>query len=288
MRNFHSLLWEVNYSAGKILYKNGAGLNNNIKGSLSRLKIKKIPQSNPQVFQPMREFAKNGYAVLGNLYDPKLIDKIATKFNQFIEDDRSGYSSVLVDGKEYARAINRGFTIIPESLELINDKVRNSLENYYGGYFKVTFFRFQRNYHVPKEILDKTEVYSNRWHCDADDTTRVKMLVYLTDVTEKDGPFHIQPRERTKELMRMGFGDRDHFNISSQELEKHQKKSIGGKGMAFMCNCEMGLHRAGVPEKGHYRDHILFQFAPSNKPLPKDWIKDFVDPYDGLVGINNT
>ena len=87
--------------------------------------------------------------------------------------------------------------------------------------------------------------------------------------------------------MRLGFGDRNHYNISSQELEKYQKTSIGNKGTAFMCNCEMGLHRGGVPENGHHRDHILFQFARSNKPLPKDWIKDFVDPFEGLVNYHN-
>ena len=50
-----------------------------------------------------------------------------------------------------------------------------------------------------------------------------------------------------------------------------------GKGSTFMCNCNLGLHRAGVPEPDHYRDLIQIQFAPSSNPLPKDWFKDFVD-----------
>jgi hypothetical protein len=157
--------------------------------------------------------------------------------------------------------------------------VRNLLKNYYHGNFKVTRFYFGRNYHVPNQILDKQEVFSNRWHCDGDNTTFVKLFLYLSDVTEKDGPFHIQGKKRTKELIKMGFGNRNNYKISTEELDKDVTKLKGQKGTIFLCNCQMGLHRAGVPDIGHYRDHIIIQFGPSNKPLSDDWAKEFFDPH---------
>lgn len=259
------------------MFKNVAGFDNNLKGLITKLKYLELKQN----FQDnqLTEFASRGFIKVEDLYNPELIDKIKTKYNQVIEDDKYT-NKIVIDDKVYCKHINRGLTVIPEAAELVNDKVRNLLQNYYRGHFKVMRFYCGRNYHIPKHVLDKQEVYANRWHCDGDNTTFVKLFVYLSDVTEMDGPFHIQRKKRTKELIKMGFGNRNNYKIPVQELEKTVTKLKGQSGTVFMCNCQLGMHRAGVPNTNHYRDHIVIQFGSSNKPLPKDWVKNFFDPYE--------
>lgn len=281
----HNFLVNLDYDGGKLLFKNAAGIKNNLKGiKTSLLKKKIIPDISSSEFNLATEFAERGYVTLTDLYDPDLINRIANKFNEIIDDEKYSFPRATHNGKIYSRGLYRGFEFIPESIKLINEKVIGLLEKYYKSHFKVNLFLFSRNYHVPKEVIDKHEIYANRWHCDYDDSTFVKMNVYLTDVTGIDGPFHIQPKKRTKELMKKGFGNRDNYNLPVQVLEnpKYVWKTTGVPGTTFLCNCQMGLHRAGIPENGRYRDLIQFQFGPSNKPLTKDWIKDFEDPYEPI------
>ena len=42
---------------------------------------------------------------------------------------------------------------------LRSNKVKNLIENYYHGNFKVNLFLFARNYHVPKKVSDKEALY---------------------------------------------------------------------------------------------------------------------------------
>lgn len=174
--------------------------------------------------------------------------------------------------------------MIPEAVELLNDKIINIIEQYYKTYFKVEKFSFWRNYHVPSDILKKKELMSSNWHCDASNTSWVKLFVYLTDVTEDDGPFNVQSKERTKELMKLGYKNRNNYNLPQDVLEneKYVWKATGDMGTTLMCNCNLGLHKAEVPKPGRYRDLIQFQFAPSNEPLTKDWYKTFVDPNEPI------
>tara|TARA_B110000495_G_C22927316_1_gene541988 strand:- start:306 stop:1175 length:870 start_codon:yes stop_codon:yes gene_type:complete len=274
----------MNIISGRILYGNSAGLNHNISGSITKFKTKKIiPKKNAES-KLAQIFKKQGYATLDELFDPNLISKISKKFDQLIEDDKYSYSRSKVNGKIYSRGLYRGFEFIPESAELVNDKVKDLIENYYQGHFKVNLFLFSRNYHVPNEILDKHEVYANRWHCDESNSTFVKMFVYLSDVTEKHGPFHVQSKSRTTQLMKMGFGNRSNYNVEIEELEnkKYMTKPTGKSGTTFICNCQLGLHRAGIPDNGLYRDAICISFSPSDKPLPKNWIEFFEDPLEPI------
>ena len=82
--------------------------------------------------------------------------------------------------------------------------------------------------------------------------------------------------------MKLGYKNRNNYNLPTEVLEneKYMWKATGDVGTALMCNCNLGMHKAGIPNPGHYRDLIQFQLAPSSEPLPKDWYKTFVDPHE--------
>jgi len=73
----------------------------------------------------------------------------------------------------------------------------------------------------------------------------------------------------------MGFRNRHRYNLSKDVLEdpNHVVKAIGPTGTAMLCNTELCLHRAEIPEEGHFRDIIQFQFGSSKKPLVDNWIE---------------
>jgi len=271
----------------KLVFKNTAGFNNNVKGRLELSKAQKIniKITNKQKNKLAEEFRDKGYVKIGTPYDPKLIKRISDQFNEVINDDRYSYVRANDGDTIYSRSLYRGHEIIPESIELLNDEIIDLIEQYYRSHFKVVKFAFWRNSYVPSEVANnKKEQMSSRWHCDVINTSWVKLFVYLTDVTEDDGPFHVQTGNRTKELMKLGYKNRNNYNLSTEVLEneKFMWKATGKIGTALMCNCNLGMHRAGIPSLGHHRDMLQFQLAPSTEPLPKDWYKTFVDPNEPI------
>ena len=273
-------------SASKLFFKNTAGFTNNIKGFMDSYKVKKINFDYNKTEKNLisEEFMNKGYVKIGSPYDPELIKQISSKFENYILDKKFSYVRAKSQDDVYSRGLYRGHELIPESVQLLNDEIINIIEQYYKTHFQVSKFSFWRNYFVPPEVNKEKELISSNWHCDASNTSWVKLFVYLTDVTEDDGPFNVQSKERTKKLMKMGYKNRSNYNLPQDviENEKYVWKATGDVGTALMCNCNLGLHKAGIPEPGHYRDVIQFQFAPSNEPLSKDWYKTFVDPNEPI------
>jgi len=258
-------IWKADQYIGKLVYGNASGLGNNLIG---RQKLKKT--------QSISEFKQNGFQALGLPYEPSLIDKIISKYNQLIMDDSKTFVRSN-EGKVYMRSLSEPYKVIPELGELINEKVKNTIEGYYGRHFTVKRVSCWRNYHVSSDFMSgsKKELLSSRWHCDRLSIEKTKLFVNLTDVTEKDGPFHIQSIQRTKELIKKGFGSREDYKLSEKIVEDQEYvvKATGPSGSAVLANTETCYHKAGIPEPGRYRDIIQFVFVPSDEPLPSDWIK---------------
>jgi len=265
----------IDESASKAIYGNVAGFKENLEGrrkiSSTRSKLKFDQSKEPLI----KELKKNAVLGLGNPYDKSLIETIQKKYNSLIENDEGSYVRTEYKGKAYSRQIKLVQKEIPELAQLLTDDIIQFIEGWYDGHFQVKYLICWRNYHVPPEVVKEAETFSDRWHCDRRSTDIFKLFVNISDVTEKDGPFHIQTIPRTKELMKTGFGNRHKYNLSKEVLEDPNivVKAIGDAGTALLCNTELGLHKAGIPEKGHMRDIIQFQFVPSKKPLEDNWIE---------------
>lgn len=270
-RKYHT---EIDIPMGKVFYKNTAGLRFNLKGDFTKFKTNKnrsryYNNDNPTIL----ELKTKGCANLGNSHDSTLIKEIQNKFNKVIEDKNCSIIRSQYGGKVYSRQLIYVPKNLPEAVNLLNEKLIDFLEKYYSGPFKVVDVYGYRNHHVPSEINKKAEMYSSRWHCDATNTSRVKLFVNLTDITDHDGPFFAQTLQRTRQLIQMGFKDRDDPGIPLKELEdpKYTLKSVGPPGTTSVCNTGICFHRATIPEQGHFRDIIRFQFEPSKEPLSEDW-----------------
>lgn len=280
------LYHRVDYAAGKKLFGNTIGVKNNFKGSLKNAQggssIKDV--NDPRI----NELRTKQYLVLNDHYDQKLIETIRAKYNERIENENTSYRSSIVDGKSYSSHITKPHNQINELSELITDEIKDLVKGYYQRDFEIRHIAAWRNKSPPKEIEAKSELFSNHWHCDNRSTEFLKLFVPLIDLTEDDGPFHIMSQQRTKQVMKMGYGTRDDYNLDDKIInDPDEIKKITGKvGMAYFGNPQLCLHRAGVPANGHWRDMVDFVFAPSSNPLPDNWFENF-EPDDNYYKASN-
>lgn len=268
-------LFSLNCS--KLFFNNASGLRGNLKAMFTNMTIKKNSLDNKiHVDGQVNDLATKGHVKLEHLYDPQLIRVIENKFDKLIDNKKNFQIIAKENDQIFCKKMLDPINKIPETKNLINDKVIKFLESYFKTNFKATRFLIWRNYHIPLDLQKKHEMYSNWWHCDPENATWVKLFVTLTDVTEKNGPFHVVTKSRTKELIKMGFGHRGNYKLPTQVMEdpKYVWKATGRPGTAFACTCTLGFHRAGVPESGHHRDILQILFSPSNKPMKENWHED--------------
>jgi len=260
---------------GKLLFKNTAGLQNNLQGSLTKFKTRKDTRiSKKSVPQNMiSDLRTKGFANLDNPFDELLIKQIQKEYNEAIENDKQSFIRTEYEGQVFSRMINTAWKTIPSSQKLVSEYVQDIIEEYFQGYFQVLDITAWRNHHVPKEITEKKELYASHWHCDGKNTAIITLFINLKDVTENDGPFMIQSKQHTKELIKKGFDSRHEYNLPKEVIEdpKHVLKHIGKAGATMIVSTEECLHRASHPTADHFRDILQIRFIPSNEPLNDDW-----------------
>lgn len=269
---------KMDEAAGKKFFGNPSGLKKNMVGSIRRSGSvePKLKTTNPVLY----ELKTKQFVNLNQPYHHSLIDHITSKYNQMIEDDKYSFVSNEVDGRVYMRHIYQAPKNFPELADLLTNKITNIVKNYYSnGYFSVLHLDCRRHYHVLPEVDPKLELFGLLWHCDTRPTDQLKLFIYLSDVTDKDGPFHAQTLQRTRDLMKMGFGLPWDYKLPIEVMEdpKYIVKVSGPRGTAFFANSNFLLHKAANPYPSHHRDVISISFEASKSPLSEDWL-DHVKP----------
>ncbi len=269
------LKYRTDVQIGKILFKNTAGFSPNIRGILTKNKLKNHQLKFKTKNKFSDKFKLNGNVLIGQPYDNSLIEKLSNEFNRIIDDTKLSSVRAQNEGIVYSKHILELISKIPDVKKLISKQIIDIFEQYYDSHFQILDVVGWRNLHVPDEIIEKTRLYSDDWHCDPHNITQTKLFVYLTDVTEDDGPFFTQSIQSTKELIQKGFGSRNNPKLSQKVMENpdYATKYTGPKGTSLVANTTVCLHKATIPKKGHYRDIIQFFISPSSTPLTYEWPK---------------
>lgn len=262
---------------GQLFFGNNAGVINNLQGKTMIRKNALLSSEIEANWDKGELLRKRGHLRLGTpYYDEDVMTPIQNKYSQLIEDAhiRSEYK-----GDVYSRAIIKAYNKIPELENLITEEISQIIQGYYGSHFHVKNLMCWRNYHVPSSVLEEVEIFSNRWHADFRPTSWLKLFINLSDVSGEDGPFHLQPRGRTADLVRGRFKDRDDYGYPNEVIEDPDNivRATGPIGSAVFANTAQCLHRAGIPEPGHHRDIIQLVFVPSNQPISSNWLEE-VEP----------
>jgi hypothetical protein len=223
-----------------------------------------------------RELRDAGITELGHPFEAGIIDEIESTFSDIIENEEHTYTrgteetdyTFGIDSTEFDFS-----TRFPEVAQVVGGPVADALEQYYGTWFKPVRINMWRNHHVPPEVVESSEVFSNYWHADPHTTDHVKLFVYLTDVTEDHGPFHVIATDESKRVTRSYKRERDGIpNGYVEDTVDDVIKFTGPAGSTALCNTQTNLHRAGISAEGNHRDLLQIVLAPSTEPLPDDWI----------------
>ena len=264
---------KIDIALSRKLYGNTTGFLNNFRDQ--KKVLSKVDETTKDTEPQLYSMVKNGFTKFPISYDESLIKNLQNKFQSLIEDGAYSFAHSGYKDKDFGRIIRDPNKVFLELSKLITKDVLAFLSKYYTSHFTIVRIQCARNYYVPLEIRKKFETFSNFWHNDLDPISHIKFFVYLSDVTEKDGPSLVQPKDRTTELLKMGFGNRFDYKLSQDILEdpKYLGKMLGPAGTSFFSSPTTCLHRAGDPEENHFRDLVQFFIEPSDEPIEENWIE---------------
>ena len=257
----------------RLWYGNDARWGDNRRGAEDVARTRRILGARaPRARDPRSDaLRRDGYVLLPSAYPRVLVETIRRKVETVMDDPSTSYP--IAPGGASTRVLGL-LTHVPDAAALLSAEVRAILEGYYGTFFRVWSVTCWRNRHVAG-YDGREEIYSNFWHCDVAPVSLMKLFVNVTDVTaETGGALRLHSRGSTQEIMRSGYVSRWLVRGRAARLLDDPSRVIpvtGPGGSAVLCNTELCLHRASVPEPGAYRDIIEFKFEPSAEPLADDW-----------------
>lgn len=230
-----------------------------------------------------KKFFKQGYLSLGPIFPPDLIKDLQKEFNASIQDDT--HSTYSFDDPVLFNAYNHGgyegqiegfrrdirdcVKSLPSVAKLwSNDKFKNLMEEFLGAPFQEDGMAAWRINHVPKDVYEKFEATTNRLHFDSQYVDRIKVFIYLTDVTLENGPFQHFSRRYSRYLILRGFREeKRRVSITSGLPQNiiHSPRLIKHTGLAghvLICATSFCIHRAGEVMPGHHRDMLQLCVRP--------------------------
>ena len=162
-----------------------------------------------------------------------------------------------------------------QELKELADSILPSLEkNVFGSYIHLSAVHAYRN------IQTTSSRYSSwLWHYDNNPKEAVKILIYLTDVGEANGPFELIEKDNHHvkiETSRTGYNHwappliphsripKDMMDAFKQKGYK-EKKILGPAGTMLFFDNNI-IHRANIPTVG-YRDVVILNIRPCSKKI---------------------
>ena len=140
----------------------------------------------------LKSLAKHMPNISGSIDEDEEYHNIKRRLNEMLEVGLSRGNSTT----EYSKYFT--FDEIPGFVNNLIKKNRAGIEGYLGRGFLYENVMVWRNYHLP-DSLQNYDVYSNVWHQDTHDGSRVlKLFLQLATVSKDDGPLRYLDESSTK------------------------------------------------------------------------------------------
>jgi hypothetical protein len=226
----------------------------------------------------------DGISYLENFYDQTTIKKVRDQFLEAIEQEHRSMKRSNRRAQKSGIIFSRIIKDIPQNLsqvvDLVDAKLIAILQTVYRAEFQITEIQAWRNYHIPSDIDQSLDVFSNRWHMDNIRKDFLKLFILISDVGESDGPLHVMTKARTREIIRNGYHNRKSYGLPDKMMDnpEHVVQFTGSAGSVMFCQTPLCLHKAGNPIEGNFRDIIQINFQVSRSPLPKNWMAQLPGP----------
>ena len=205
-----------------------------------------------------------------------VIDSLSKAMADKVEDPSEHYRDPSASGYDIAVQI-RNIYDIPVLEEIAQMLLPQLEKKVFGSYIHCSAIHAYRNIQT-----DSPEVSSWLWHYDNNPKEAVKLLVYLTDVSEDTAPFELltSPQGGAVKMSTSRTGP-NHWgppyihnsripkdmmeNFQSQGFENN--KVVGPKGTTLFFDNNI-IHKANIPTEG-YRDVIIYNIRPTMNKMKK-------------------
>jgi hypothetical protein len=280
----------LDVSLGRLIYESTTPASNHLRGrvELFRARAARGPRSSgaggSESSRGIADFSARGFLHLPDgLFGPRLVAAVAEAVADRIESHRhsirTGQNLAAQDRMFPGRSLARRLLDpreIPEIEALVSDGLRHVVEGCYRSNVAIISVECYRTYHVEPEVRSRIDTYSHWWHCDQRPIDICKVFVNLSRVTPVDGPFSALTIDASRQLLKSpsfrGRTDAD-FEIAPHQLPRGQlAQLVGPPGAGMICNTQLCLHRAGIPDPGRHRDVLQLVFMAARRPLPTRWL----------------
>ncbi|MEM7793673.1 MAG: hypothetical protein AAF579_04360, partial [Cyanobacteria bacterium P01_C01_bin.118] len=125
-----------------------------------------------------------------------------------------------------------------------------------------------------REVPNQKQVGVRLWHKDGEDYKVVKVIVYLNDVGEKEGPFEYIPQRHSPSYSQFRHvnntvRDRDMAPVVSPEI---WKRCLGPRGTVVIADTARIFHHASLPQQDRYSVTFAYvSIAPKNLSKCRQW-----------------
>ena len=241
---FGNFFYYINANLGKFFFKNPNTLYYNLFNKLHQNFIAKKYFENEEI----KQYIQKGF------FKTKINSK---KFCRYIASEIKKQS---VSSKDYSykfKINNLMKEQIKNHINIEYGPLLKNLEKFYNSRISVADIEIKRNFYVDENI--NKEVYSNYYHVDAYVYNHFKMFFNLMDIDIDHGPLHIYSKQDTKKFMKIkNYKNRGKY--INQDLKECLITNTGKIGESFIANTTECLHKAGVVQKGKYRDILFITF----------------------------
>jgi hypothetical protein len=251
---------------GRALYGNLSSFSYNTQGRLNlRHSRAQAPSATGLMADFLQSMAVHGYFRLPSPVSGEVLQYVRAEYLAALADPLRSTSIMSSAAQQaglptYCRAIDANK--VPALDKLVAPEFDVLIQAFFGAPPKVTIGCARRTEYVEPDIAQRYDIYSNSWHCDNEPSDRIKLFIALNEIGPDNGPLHLLPRPRTREILKSGFKSRDEYGIPIETIEdpRHLVKFTGPAGSAIFVNVTQCLHRAGVPAQGYHRDIAEYQF----------------------------
>jgi hypothetical protein len=214
---------------------------------------------------------KIGFHTMSPFLSTQKILSIKEKVNNLFNDPKKIITTLKSSG---LIRLKNSLKEVPELEDyLYSDEIKNYLTLYYGSNYRIYSSDLYRT--IPSNKLNKEKDFSSLlWHFDNSPKNLMKVMIYINDVSIKNGAISFVPKPISRELKKKGYWDRYNPNIAPH-IEKIEKNNVyleGDSGTILFFSVHDCIHKATLPSEGH-RDVAVFLIQPSIKENSR--IKDF-------------
>ena len=196
---------------------------------------------------------KNGYLSLGKIVSDESLKKIKNTIDTIVEQNNSIYNKT-----NHYHLITDPL-LIEEFLNLSNlPQVVQVAETYFKRKVYLSDVDSRRIVPISMENVASNGLSSSNWHRDTRGR-QLKLMIYLTDVSEEDSNFSFYPN--THNNVTYGF-DESRFNEGFCKSEPIEWYGKAGEAMMFDTNI---IHRLRRKNLGRTRDSVTFYYTPGQQ-----------------------